>query len=265
MNAKIYVNYKAKRGRRNQNNYEKAVKEGLLKFINDKAWNNAINKNENKNNNVHLEGAYLCHGIWNIVMENKKRITTKNQFYWMAANNTEILFHFDIMNNPKTKSCGLVKNCTNQELQQWKKIYHSIGNMTPIPWFRIEGNRYIDCQALHNALDERWDLFLKILKNNWNDWYSKDSFKFKSYMLITCQQIYYTDIYNDFKNNIKEIGKINKQTLENWMGIIKDESQIISFPKYKEYKEESIASLIINLIKIRCHIIGLILQEHFEC
>ena len=177
-----------------------------------------IPDNEKRNYNVHLEGSYLCQGIWTKIIKdesNNGKPYSHNYFYWKnSSHKNEILFHFDIMNNPNKKSCGLANCCNNKELQKWQEIYHSIGNMTPIPWFEVEGEHHIDGQALHNALDEPWDLFLKTLKNNWSIWCSDESFK--PYMLLTYQQIYYTDIYNDFKNNIKGIKKIDKQALEDW-------------------------------------------------
>ena len=77
-------------------------------------------------------------------------------------------------------------------------------------------------------------------------------------MLLTCQQIYYADVYNDFIKKINNINNIKLKTIENWNNLINNDSKLISF---SEYPEESVANLIINLIKIRCHIIGLLLKK----
>lgn len=271
MGNKIYVEFNSKPGRKDKA-YFKAVNQRLKKFITDKAWNKNIPEDENRNHDVHVEASYLCHGIWTKIMNNKSnkgKPYSSNYFYWKKnKRQNEILFHFDIMNNPKKQSCGLANCCSNQKLDEWTKIYHTIGNMTPIPWFKIDNptpgdkepiNRYINGQMLHLALDERWDLFLNLLKNNWSHWCDKESMTFETYMLLTCQQIYYSDVYNNFKKEIKDIHKINLETLEQWEKMITNKSKIISFSKIPN--DESIGELIINLIKIRCHVIGLLLKD----
>lgn len=265
-----YVNFNSKPGRKGKAYFE-AVNEGLKEFINNEAWNKNIPEKEKRNHNVHVEASYLCHGIWTKIMNNKSnegKPYSSNYFYW--NNNelqNEILFHFDIMNNPKKH--GLANCCSPQELDEWTKIYHTIGNMTPIPWFKIDNptpgdkkqiNRYINGQKLHLALNERWDLFLNLLKNNWSQWCDEESFTFESYMLLTCQQIYYSDVYNNFKKEIKDIHKIKLKTLKQWEKMITNKSKLISFSEIPN-DESSIGELIINLIKIRCHVIGLLLEN----
>lgn len=269
-----YVNFNSKPGRKGKAYFE-AVNEGLKEFINNEAWNKNIPEKEKRNHNVHVEASYLCHGIWTKIMNNKSnegKPYSSNYFYW--NNNelqNEILFHFDIMNNPKKQSCGLANCCNPKKLDEWTKIYHTIGNMTPIPWFKIDNptpgdkepiNRYINGQMLHLALDERWDLFLNLLKNNWSHWCDEKekSFTFEAYMLLTCQQIYYSDVYNNFKKEIKDIHKITLDTLKQWEKMITNKSKLISFSEIPN-DESSIGELIINLIKIRCHVIGLLLEN----
>lgn len=267
MSINSYVDSKFKLNGRPGKAYYKAVSDGLNKFIKHNGWYINLPEEENRNSSVDLECSYLCHGIWTKLTKNESnngRPYSNNYFYLKHnRNENEILFHFDIMNNPKKKSCGLAKYCNEQELQNWQRIYHSIGNMTPIPWFKVKGEHYINGQALHNALDERWDLFLNTLEKNWNIWNSTSSFTFKSYMLLTYQHMYYKDIYVDYKSNVKKIENINLKILKKWNKyIIKNNNlKIISFLDL-DYKEESIASLITDLIKIRCHIIGLLLKEN---
>jgi len=259
MSRNSYVKYNTRKGKLSKAYYE-AVSDGLNEFIKCNGWYENLPEKENRNYGVHLECSYLCHGIWTKITKNESNNGnpySHNYFYWKNSScENEILFHFDIMNNPNKKSCGLANFCNDQELHEWQKIYHSIGNMSPIPWFKVEGEHYIDGQALHNALDERWDLFLHTLEKNWDIWNSTKSFTFKSYILLTYQHIYYKDIYNDYKSNVKNINNIDLKKLENWGKYIVDNEdlEIISF---SDYKGESIASLITNLIKIRCRIISL--------
>lgn len=240
-----YVKYKAKKGRLS-NAYYKAVSDGLNEFIKHNGWYENLPEKESRNYGVDLECSYLCHAIWFKVMKNKSnegKYYSSNYFFWSNdKSNEKILFHFDIMNNPKKSSCGLASCSDENDIKKWQQIYHSIGNMAPIPWFEITGKHFINCQTLHKSLDERWDLFLNTLEKNWSIWNSKKSFTFKSYMLLTCQHIYYTDIYNDFKNNIKKIENIDDiKVLEDWGKKINSESQLLSFPKYEEYQDKSIA------------------------
>ena len=179
MPKETYVQFNSKPGRKGKAYFE-AVNQGLNKFIENEAWNKNIPEDEKRNHGVHVEASYLCHGIWTKIMNNESNegnLYSSNYFYW----NNKILFHFDIMNNPKKQSCGLANCCSDQELDEWTKIYHTIGNMTPIPWFKIDKptpkdkkqiHRYINGQRLHLALNERWDLFLNLLKNNLNHLYS---------------------------------------------------------------------------------------------
>ncbi|MFC2678867.1 MAG: hypothetical protein ACFN08_06440, partial [Granulicatella sp.] len=241
MEETTYVKFKSGSGRKGKAYFE-AVNEGLKEFIKNKAWNKNIPEDENRNHDVHVEASYLCHGIWTKIMNNQSnegKPYSSNYFYW---NNNELqnefLFHFDIMNNPKKQSCGLANCCSPQELDEWTKIYHTIGNMTPIPWFKIDNptprnkepiNRYINGQRLHLTLNERWDLFLNLLKNNWSQWCNGNSLTFEAYMLLTCQQIYYSDVYNNFKKEIKDIHKITLKTLKQWDKMITNKSKLISF------------------------------------
>lgn len=267
MKNETYVNFNSKPGRKGKAYFE-AVNQGLNKFIENEAWNKNIPEDEKRNHGVHVEASYLCHGIWTKIMNNESNegnLYSSNYFYW----NNKILFHFDIMNNPKKQSCGLANCCSDQELDEWTKIYHTIGNMTPIPWFKIDKptpkdkkqiHRYINGQRLHLALNERWDLFLNLLKNNWSHWCDENSFTFEAYMLLTCQQIYYSDVYNNFKKEIKDIHKITLETSKQWDKMITNKSKLISFSEIPN-DESSIGELIINLIKIRCHVIGLLLEN----
>lgn len=203
--------------------YWKAVEKGLKKFVKDAKFEININKDEGKNSGNHLEYSYLCHGIWNKIMENAAPIYRNDSFYWTSKEeyweeynknkNCDYVsrFHCDIMNNPKASkkniySCGSVfRFCSKEKRKELEEIYHGIGNMAPIPWFEILSSRdfsddevkevSINGQKLHSSLDERWDLFLGVLKNNWSSWNNRNrDLTFEKYMILTCQHVYYEEI-----------------------------------------------------------------------
>lgn len=264
---KKYVNYNQRRGRPSYEYYIATIK-GLTEFINDKGWLRNLPDEESRNYTSHIESSYLSHAIWTVLTQNKSNHGhpySSNFFYWTDGEiEKEFLFHFDIMHNPKINSCGLANGCTSDNLlEQWNQIYHSIGNITPIPWFKVEGNHFIDAQALHNSLDERWDLFLNVLKNNWESWHPNKSLTFNNYMLMTYQHIYYSEVYADYLTRIKRIEKIELQTIEEWSELINDNphQQLVSFSDSNSGNTNNEVEMIINLIKIRNHIIGLILEK----
>ena len=262
-----YVNYPSRKGRYGQSYYT-ATASGLSKFVTQEGWTKNISAKECRNSTSHIESSYLSHAIWTVLTQNKSnhgRPYSSNFFYWTDEEiEEEFLFHFDIMHNPKIKSCGLANGCSSENLlEQWKQTYHSIGNITPIPWFKVEGNHFIDAQALHNSLDERWDLFLTVLRNNWESWCSNKSVTFNDYMLMTYQHIYYSKVYKDFLEKVKSIDKITLQTVNKWKEMIDNNPNqpLLSFSDSDSNNTDNEVKMIINLIKIRNHIIGLILKN----
>ena len=265
--TKKYVIYNPRRGRPSHEYYIATIK-GLTEFINDKGCLRNLPDEESRNYTSHIESSYLSHAIWTVLTQNKSnhgRPYSSNFFYWTDGEiEEEFLFHFDIMHNPKIKSCGLANGCGSDNLlEQWNQTYHSIGNITPIPWFKVEGNHFIHAQALHNSLDERWDLFLTVLRNNWESWCSNKSVTFNDYMLMTCQHIYYSEIYVDFLTNIKDINRIELSTIKDWekMSDKNPNQPLVSFSDSNSNNTNNAVKKIINLIKIRSHIIGLILKN----
>lgn len=263
MENKSYVIYKTKPGRKGED-YHKAVKKGLQTFLNnEKRVDKNLPKDEARNSGNHIECSYLNHGIWTKLMENvsnNKLPYSANYFWWAKeADEERMLFHFDIMNNPK--SCGLSnlyqKEKGNDGLAKWKSSYHSVGNMTPIPWFKIDGNHYIDGQQLHKSLDERWDLYLKFLKDNWNLFNKNKNMTFEKYIFYTCQQMYFEDIYNQI--NIEQIDKLSVNDINKWK--INCNSKIINF---SDLNEEVVVETINNLIMIRNKVIFIKLKSILE-
>lgn len=204
----MYVEYEnPKRGKE----YYEVVVNGIRKYISNRQnVMNEISESESRNYGKHVESSYLCHGIWTILMDNKsnnRHPYSDNYFVWSDNLNKneqdKLIFHFDIMNNPKKSkrniySCGLFKNCDEEIRKEVENIYHTIGNMAPIPWFKVIGNQYINGQTLHKSLDERWDLFLHTLHASWEEWNTKESnMSFETYMILSCQQPYYKKIYEE--------------------------------------------------------------------
>ena len=255
--TKKYVNYNQRRGRPSPEYYIATIK-GLTEFINDKGWLRNLPDEESRNYTSHIESSYLSHAIWTVLTQNKSndgRPYSSNFFYWTDGEiEEEFLLHFDIMHNPKIKSCGLANGCSSDNL---------LGNITAIPWFKVEGNHFIDAQALHNSLDERWDLFLTVLRNNWESWCSNKSVTFNDYMLMTYQHIYYSKVYKDFLENVKTIDKITLQTVNEWKEMIDNNPNqpLLSFSDSDSNNTDNEVKMIINLINIRNHIIGLILEN----
>ena len=83
-------------------------------------------------------------------------------------------------------------------------------------------------------------------------------------MLMTYQHIYYSEIYVDFSTRIKDIDRIELSTIKGWEKMIdKNPNQpLVSFSDSNSNNTNNEVEKIINLIKIRNHIIGLILKQH---
>lgn len=255
----MFVNYNVKRGCKGKEYYEEVIA-GIIEFKNSDPIFASIPDDESRNYGCSVEASYLCHGIWNVIMENEFQISASNEFTWKNKD-SELLFHFDVMNNPNMAnnvySCGIFKKCSPDLRKKVKDIYHSIGNMAPVPWFKIKGDNYIDIQGLHRSLDERWDLLLLVLKANWNLWNKGCKLTFEQYMILTCQQPCYEEIYN--KAVKKGIDKISSEDITLWNTDIKPNSKIITFNS--DETEDASAEKILNIIKIRCKIIRVLLCE----
>lgn len=183
-----------------------------------------------------------------------------NWFLWKTINEKEgLLFHFDIMNNPKPKSCGLAAACSEEKKNEWENTYHSIGNMAPIPWFKVDMDHYINGQLLHKSLDERWDLYLQLLKNNWGIWGKESDITFEKYMILTCQQMYYQEIFSSISE--KKIENTSINDIQCWNNRINRNSQLVSFSIEEPKETDTIVENIIKLIKIRCRVIYLLLKD----
>lgn len=183
--------------------------------------------------------------------ENNRKICVK-----LVDENQSQEFHFDVMNNPKTtrrKFSSGIKNKCPKEWEKWRGIYHTIGNLTPIPW-PCNGTVEPNLQTKHSNLDERWDLFLHYLRCEWSkDW--EVGISFFQYMQLTCQEVYYQKVYDDFFKN-KNLETIDDQDLLGWYKKLKEnewyekleeDGRLISFGE--DAKEN--VEITINLISLR--------------
>ena len=81
----------------------------------------------------------------------------------------------------------------------------------------------INMQDIHKGLDERWDLFLKLCQSEWT-YFKKYSIyiDFQSYIKLTCQEIYFVEIYDLFNHKFgtHSIGDLSNEELLSWYDAI---------------------------------------------
>ena len=130
-----------------------------------------------------------------------------------------------VMNNPKESHAfgKTIKKVSIDEWEKWRnKLYHTIGNFTPVPW-PIMKYGSINMQDIHKGLDERWDLFLKLCQSEWT-YFKKYSIyiDFQSYIKLTCQEIYFVEIYDLFNDKFgtQSIGDLSNEELLSWYDAI---------------------------------------------
>ena len=146
------------------------------------------------------EQSFLSRYVFAKFMGIDTAIIPANKIYIKADNAT---YHFDLMNNFSDKSFE-------------KKYKYTIGNFAPIPAKRFDYSttaQNAHLQMIHKWNNEEWDKLLVYLMNNWP--YKKLSFA--DYMISTCQQLYYQEIFNDFYNECPDLEKVEwKESIESW-------------------------------------------------
>ena len=146
------------------------------------------------------EQSFLSRYVFAKFMGIDTAIIPANKIYIKADNAT---YHFDLMNNFSDKSFE-------------KKYKYTIGNFAPIPAKRFDYSttaQNAHLQMIHKWNNEEWDKLLAYLMNNWP--YKKLSFA--DYMIRTCQQLYYQEIFNDFYNEWPDLEKVEwKESIESW-------------------------------------------------
>lgn len=91
-------------------------------------------------------------------------------------------------------------------MEEWKAISYTIGNFAPIPNLKEKGRHL---QQIHRDKNERWDFLLDYCRKNWKKYSCSSAISYNEYMKLTCQQIYFQEIYDDLfeKNLITESWK----------------------------------------------------------
>lgn len=195
------------------------------------AWNYSLD-NEPKIGGYDCEANYLSRAIFRMLLLNyfgdRAEITEINEplnYFEIIINNEKSVFHYDVMNSFSPKKIGnysktLSRNINEKKYGELIKIYHIIGNISPLPWFQNE-NIELNGQKLHAAFDERWYFLLQFLQKVWNTFTQKYNMyiTFEDYIISTCQQLYYQEVLNDFKNKIndKSSDEISDDELIKWM------------------------------------------------
>lgn len=236
---------------------------GLDEFLRGDGWLYDFSK-ESAPNNKDCEAAYLSQCFFYELMHTlaaDEVLSNCKQLRKICVKLNDVNksqeFHFDVMNNPKINrrifSKNIMEKCS-KEWANWFAIYHTIGNFTPIPWPR---NVKPHLQLKHSLLDERWDLFLHYLRCEWSkDW--EVGISFFQYMQLTCQEIYYQKVYDEFHDLLKSknLAKLDDQVLLKWYEKLKENEwyekleesgRLISFGE--DAKED--VERIINLISYR--------------
>lgn len=125
-------------------------------------------------------------------------------------NNVEKDFLFDIMHNPnrcQPKQQAKFHNY-NKGVLRFETIYHTIGNFAPVPRTIVSKNYGPNLQMIHRYLNELWPWFLKYMNDNWCEWPTKvqELLSFKEYMICSCQQMYYKNIFDEIYGKFTENG-----------------------------------------------------------
>lgn len=155
----------------------------------------------------------IWESLFNVYFDDKIEMTiSKETYVECSLKNSDdrvgFRVYFDVMNNNKQ-----IKNI----------LYHRVGNYTVYP--QMEGK---SLQIIHKWCDEKWDDFLGWLRENWEketvtyktkkentlSYVQSKSFRdkwknglvFKEYMILTCQQMYYKEIYDTIYEKIKGKG-----------------------------------------------------------
>lgn len=109
-----------------------------------------------------------------------------------------LLFHFDVMNNPKAARTiwrlGSMAKAKGVDELTFKDYRRTLGNLTPVPWWIERGRtaRETDrnLQALHNDLAEWWDILLCYLQWRMGEFEGEGKPSFADYITLTCQFFY---------------------------------------------------------------------------
>lgn len=170
-------------------------------FIDNGSWNYCFKGEATVSD---PEQSFLCRYVFAKLMGIETKEIPANKIYIKDDN---ITYHFDLMNNLKD--------------DQFENKY-TIGNFAPIPAEPFpypKDQTHAHLQLIHNWNNERWDLLLKHLKDNW----CLGDLTFNQYMINTCQQLYFANVFEEFykKYKNKKLDKVN------WNKVVSDWNQEI--------------------------------------
>ncbi len=166
------------------------------KYIKSKKWKYNFTQEASLSDS---EQSYLCRYVFAKLMDFN---VPANTIYIEKGG---ITYHFDLMNNLNGKTFE-------------KNYKYTIGNFAPIP--AVKFNYILDdettikahLQLIHKWNNERWDDLLKHMKKKWEKSVKTTPFEkssFKKYMMDTCQQLYYEDIFTRFYDEKPDLNKVN--------------------------------------------------------
>ena len=176
---------------------EKDWKNKAEDFIDNGSWNYCFKGEATVSD---PEQSFLCRYVFAKLMGIETKEIPANKIYIKDDN---ITYHFDLMNNIKD--------------DQFENKY-TIGNFAPIPAVKFdyilddETTIKAHLQLIHKWNNERWDDLLKHMKKNWEKSVKTTPFEkssFKKYMMDTCQQLYYEDIFKSFYDEKPDFKKVN--------------------------------------------------------
>ena len=171
------------------------------------------------------EQSFLCRYVFAKLMGTNTDNIPANKIY---IENKGTTYHFDVMNNLNGKTFE-------------KNYKYTIGNFAPIP--AVKFNYILDdettikahLQLIHKWKGEKWDDLLRHMKANWDNCVGTSSFA--HYMMDTCQQLYYEDIFTSFYDEKPDLNKVNwSDRVCEWNKYINDneELEIISLDDSKD-------------------------------
>lgn len=205
------------------------LEQGLNRFLDKGDWLYNFENENPQPKKQDIEARYLSQYFFSKLIqsidERFKVEITDSTYMYLICNGKETMFHIDVMNNPKEfHTFGkTIKKVSIDEWEKWRnELYHTIGNFTPVPW-PIMKYGGINMQDIHKGLDERWDLFLKLCQSEWT-YFKKYSIyiDFQSYIKLTCQEIYFVEIYDLFNDKFgtHSIGDLSNEELLSWYDAI---------------------------------------------
>ena len=205
------------------------LEQGLNRFLDKGDWLYNFENENPQPKKQDIEARYLSQYFFSKLIqsidERFKVEITDSTYMYLICNGKGTMFHFDVMNNPKESHTfgKTIKKVSIDEWEKWRnELYHTIGNFTPVPW-PIMKYGSINMQDIHKGLDERWDLFLKLCQSEWT-YFKKYSIyiDFQSYIKLTCQEIYFVEIYDLFNDKFgtHSIGDLSNEELLSWYDAI---------------------------------------------